>query len=270
MKIPYRAMAARAVDRAKTLIATQSDDTLRYVALELRLALEFITYDRAQAYQEELPQELYGTWQPNKLMLTLIEIDPHADQTSSMSLGLQDTQGAPSEDLNFLGTDNALSLETIKRNYSALGSYLHSPTQKQQNETGGPRFDKLRTRAEHLIEALDKVLSSEIWNVKFGPRLTLQCSWCGRDIVRRVKAEDSEWRIRCLSCGGLHDTTKDKDKRVRTRPLQTQIKCLNGTCGESFFIGTHQVHESAHFACPACSHAHVIQLGVTSSEVTTD
>lgn len=234
MKIPYRSMAASALDRAKALFAAHSDETLRYVALELRLVLELITYDRAQAYQDEIPQDVYATWQPKELMQTLIEIDPHADQTSSMSMGLQEAQGLASEEMKFLGTDNALSLDTIRKNYNALSSYLHAPTLKQQISGGSQRLDKLRVRAENLIWALETVLASEIWNVKFGPRLTVNCSWCGQTAIRRVKSEDREWQVRCLSCGGLHRATKYDESRVKTRPVETRIHCLSETCDGSF------------------------------------
>jgi hypothetical protein len=256
-------MATDALERAKVLFASHSDETLRYVALELRLALEFITYDRAQAYQDEIPREVYETWQPSRLMQILIEIDPYADQPSSISLGIQEDTGIPAKDMKFLGTDNALSLEKIRKNYSALGSYLHSPTLKQQTEIGTQNFDKLRERAKNLIEVLETVLSSEIWNVKFGPRLTTKCNWCGATIIRRVKGADKTWTIRCLVCGGLHRATKDDEKRVKTYPLNTRLRCLSETCGEAFYIGSHEVRESAVITCPSCNEGHVIQLGVS-------
>lgn len=75
MKFDYRSVARQATERAKSLLATANDDQLRYAALELRFAMEALTYDRAQAYAKEIPPEEMATWQPDKVMKVLLEID---------------------------------------------------------------------------------------------------------------------------------------------------------------------------------------------------
>jgi hypothetical protein len=60
-----------------------SDDRLRYAALELRFAMEAVTYDRALAFRDEISPEEYKTWQPRKLMQILHDIDPTVGKSTS-------------------------------------------------------------------------------------------------------------------------------------------------------------------------------------------
>ena len=45
---------------------SNDDERPPYAVLELRFAMEAITYDRAQAFKDDLPFEEYSTWQPRK------------------------------------------------------------------------------------------------------------------------------------------------------------------------------------------------------------
>ncbi|MFT8783380.1 hypothetical protein [Acetobacter syzygii] len=89
----YRNDARRELARAKDELASVADERLKYAALELRMAMESLTYDRALAYREEFPPAEYETWQPRKVMAILLEIDPNADQESSLAFGIEPSVG---------------------------------------------------------------------------------------------------------------------------------------------------------------------------------
>jgi hypothetical protein len=71
----YRNDARRELARAKDELASAGDERLKYAALELRMAMESLTYDRALAYKDEFPPAEYQAWQPRKVMALLLEID---------------------------------------------------------------------------------------------------------------------------------------------------------------------------------------------------
>jgi hypothetical protein len=126
----YRNAAYDALTRAKQEI--DSDDyRLKYAALELRIALESLAYEHARLYQEEIAIEKLSTWQPRQLFKLLLEFDPYADKSSSLSIGLQEEQGVPAKMMTPLGTERVLGLGEIKKYYDQLGSYLHAPTLDQ-------------------------------------------------------------------------------------------------------------------------------------------
>ena len=70
-------------------IIDSGDATRRcFAALELRLAIEKHVYEKlahfAKRHSEKL---LYEKWQPNKALKLLCQLEPHADQSYSMSMG---------------------------------------------------------------------------------------------------------------------------------------------------------------------------------------
>jgi hypothetical protein len=56
-KPDFRLMAREALARAKTELEANSPHRLRYACLELRDAMEALTYDRALAFRDEIPPE---------------------------------------------------------------------------------------------------------------------------------------------------------------------------------------------------------------------
>ena len=131
-KHDFRTQVRLAVARAKQQsdTASPSPEALLYAALDVRMAMEALTYERAQVYSEELPASVYETWQPRKLMRQLLDLDPNADQGGTLSIG-QEENGQPAKVMTIMGTEKVLSMAAIKRHYDALGSYLHTPTLAQ-------------------------------------------------------------------------------------------------------------------------------------------
>ncbi|MCW9012781.1 MAG: hypothetical protein OQL06_03285, partial [Gammaproteobacteria bacterium] len=168
MKVNFRHKARESLLRAKNEVNKENDNHLYYTALELRMAIEAITYDRAQAYKEEIPPAEYKTWQPRKLMQLLLDIDPDTDKNSGIGIGLEKTPGVPAEETTYLGTENVFNFKSIKDHYDALGSFLHMPTLKQIEENKAHNASKLRARCEKIIEALEAALSSPVFNITIG------------------------------------------------------------------------------------------------------
>ena len=95
----YRNDAKRRLVRAKNELASADDARLIYATLELRMAIESITYDRALAYKKEFPPREYETWQPKKVMAELLDIDPSgwtcpSGQSSCGVLGIWGSGGS--------------------------------------------------------------------------------------------------------------------------------------------------------------------------------
>ena len=142
----YRTDARRELARAKDELASADEERLKYAALELRMAMESLTYDRALAYKAEFPPCEYETWQPRKVMAILLEIDPNADKDSSLAFGIEPSRGVTPDVMQSLGTERVLNMGTIKRHYDALGSYLHVPTIKQRKANAKTDAAKFRAR----------------------------------------------------------------------------------------------------------------------------
>lgn len=91
----YRSEARARLGAAKNELASRDDARLKYAALDLRMAMESLTYDRALAYKDEFPPKEYQTWQPKRVMLVLLEIDANADSDSALAIGEEPEYGVP-------------------------------------------------------------------------------------------------------------------------------------------------------------------------------
>lgn len=179
----YRSHARQSLARALDQMAAGQ---LRYAALELRFAIEALTYDRAQAYAEELPAEARAKWQPQKVMDALIEIDPHAGDSYRLSIGKEPAPGVAPTHMVDLGEDVVFGLKDIKTHYHALGSYLHVPSMQKLDEPFSDDDSRMRERLEATAEALTKSLASKVWNCTLSPAYTFDCFRCERPIRKRV------------------------------------------------------------------------------------
>jgi hypothetical protein len=104
-------------------------DRLDYAALELRKAMEAIIYDRAQLYKDEVPVEVYRTWQPRKVLAYMAEIDPMLAHNSwEVSFKPDAKLGQPENSWISLGTETLLTSKNLRKHYDALGHFLHVPT----------------------------------------------------------------------------------------------------------------------------------------------
>jgi len=110
----YRNDARAALKRARAELALGDNERIRYAALELREAMEALTYDRASAYSKELPSSAYDTWQPRRVMELLLEIDPNADKDSTLAVGLEETPGVSAPVMHSLGAEKVLNLGQLR------------------------------------------------------------------------------------------------------------------------------------------------------------
>ena len=120
----YRNDARKHLERFEEEFGSGDNDRLKYAALELRMVMEALTYDRALAYKDEFPPNEYETWQPRKLMAVLLDINPVADQDSSIRFGVEEEYNGTSPAMRSLGSEKLLNMATLKEHYDAPDSVI--------------------------------------------------------------------------------------------------------------------------------------------------
>lgn len=261
----YRNEAHQALNRARE--ALEDDDTrLKYAALELRMAMESLTYDRAQAYKDEFPPDEYKTWQPRKVMAVLLEIDATADKDRTLSYGVEETPGQPSAKMTMLGTEKVLNMETLRRHYDALGSFLHVPTLKQTRSGKTHDPEKQRKRCTEIAGYIEHVLASTIHNFRFGRFSTIECAECGKPIRKRMPASEKTVEAECFACKASY-TLRDIDgEQIEWEPHVHKIACGNRACGHKIEIWLREYALGVTWTCPGCDGCNTIVLGVYHDE----
>lgn len=268
MALNFRHLARESVGRARAELASGDRARLKFAALELRMAIESVTYERAQSYREEIPQAEYRTWQPKKVMQLLIDIEPNADKGSSIAYGIEDEPGVAAKEMTSLGAEQVFDLRAIKAHYDALGSYLHMPTLKQLEEMGEPDLGKLHERCLTIIGLLDGVLSSPVFNINFGTFSSIACMNpdCGKTVRRRIPSGKSKLSAACLDCGMDYELSVAVDGQCVWRPVLEEVPCPGPSCEVVFKVSPGELKAGRRLVCHACGGRFQIGLALFSED----
>lgn len=249
MKYNYRHDARMALERARKELGSNDNERLKYAALELRMVIEAITYDRAQSYKDELPPEECATWQPKDVIEALLAVDPGANSDKVISVGKEEVFGEPAKEMHVLGTDKVLKLKVIKKHYNALGSALHIPTM-QQLETGtATPPDKRRQRYENLVAELDAVLQPGVINSTIGVFSHIDCMRCEKPIRRRLPPNHLDLETKCRECGAEY-IVRDKDGESVWIALTTPAPCPK--CNRPLKLWRDKIQDGESLTCEHC------------------
>lgn len=232
------------------------------------MAIESVTYERAQSYKDEIPSSEYRTWQPKKLMQILVDIEPTADKGSSIAFGIEEVRGVQAKEMTLLGAESVFDLKAIKAHYDALGSYLHMPTLKQLEESGEPDLSKLRARCVTIIELLDKVLASPVFNINFGRFSSITCtnSDCGQTIRKRVPMGSTELVAICQTCGTSYEVSLGPGEQCSWRTILEEVPCPTSSCTQVFRLAKEEIKPGRQLHCQACGSRFEIGLALFDTD----
>lgn len=269
MSVNFRQRAREALARAKGELAHGAPERLAYAALELRMAIECVTYERAKTYESELPPSEYDVWQPTKLMKVLLEIDPLADASGALSFGLEDEPGVQAKEMKKLGAEKVFNMAAIKKSYDALGSYLHQPTLRQLSSGGGHDFARQRVKCEGIVAQLDEVLASRIFNINFGHFTSIQCMnpECGKPVRKRHPIGAQKLSAICAECDAPYEISAGSNGEWVWRSLVEEFPCPTETCSKVSRIWPNQLKPGAHWTCLECKQHFEIGLAVFAASV---
>ncbi|MCG2741234.1 MAG: hypothetical protein L6300_13520 [Syntrophaceae bacterium] len=264
--VNYRNLARIHLKSAKDELGTKSDQRLKYSALELRMAMEALTYDRALAYKDEFPPDEYETWQPRKVMSVLLEIDPRADKDSSLAIGIEEQYGVPAPKMNSLGSEKVLCMSVLRKHYDALGSYLHVQSMRQVRDGAILDFNRMRARCEEIASFVALVLSSPIFNVTLGSFANSKCVECESPIRKRIPAGQREVLAECHQCKATYTITDEGEGGVKWTPHQQEVECANTNCHQKIVVWHHELEVGRHWKCKNCNGENTFVLAISYKE----
>lgn len=249
----FRSRAQECLAAAKAEIASGDESRLPYVALRLRMALEALTYERAHAYREFLAPGQCEAWQPKRIIDTLLDIDPHADQGRTLYMDPTREGEAQPLDLIRVGVEHVVSVITLKKHYDALGSFLHLPTIRQLRQKKVSDLAAPRKHCQGVIEAVEKALSSTIFNVIPAVPIDFPCERCGENIKRRAPFGSFQFESSCPACKATYDVSGAGDGRTRVAPLLSMlVPCKIEGCTGQYRLWEDQAQLGHLWTCAEC------------------
>ncbi len=262
----FRHRAKQCLESAKQNINEGTSRSLRYAALDLRMALEALMYEKAKSYIGELPEKDINTWQPRILLKKLLEIDPSVELNTSFSGGLQASEGVPAKEMSYYGTDRVLSFKEIKTYYDRLGSYLHTPTVNQVNTGKIASNEKIQGHCENLIKIIMEVLSSPVFNINIKHRIDWECNNCNKTILRRIPISETSFEANCPHCLASYKVEVEEDNSYTVKPLTQKLICSNSSCNKENSLWHSFTKLGNKWKCCDCGTVHVFLLSYQSVE----
>lgn len=260
--VQYRNLARVHLKSAENELGTHSDQRLKYAALELRMAMEALTYDRALSYKDEFPPQEYETWQPRKIISVLLTIDPMADKDRSLAVGTETQYGIPPREMHSLGSEKVLNMNILRDHYDALGSYLHVQSMKKFLAGQPPNFVKIRARCEEIAAFINLVLSSPIFNVTLGNFSRVECVECGTMLRKRIPYDKKEVLAECYQCKATYTITDEGSGQCVWIPNQIDISCANTSCQKTIVVWKHELEVGNQWKCESCNGQNIFVLAL--------
>ena len=200
-------MLASHLDQAEKLMTLSDKTQLGYAALELRFAIEKHVYEKLAYYAKRHGEKLlYEKWQPNKAIKVLCQLEPHADQSYSLSMAPETEPGTPGTNFVELGRHEALGASWITKHYNKLGSFLHLQAKSQSQEQ--VPLDYL----EEIVAELRRVGKSNLI-MSIAVTVHFDCPICKNQIVCCTQALPNLEEVICTSknCNATFNPKKNEE-----------------------------------------------------------
>lgn len=201
-----------AIDRIDALLADDTDASVTYAALEARLAIERVCYDRLRQAHDYISHDQLSRWQPAGVMNDLIQhVDEHAAETLKLSVSKEPARAdvAP-EDQEYIefGIQIGFNAKKLGQLWNALsGLALHVTLPKHREDQLQPYGDKSKIRAK-VVQ-----VRAELERLSAGNMVT---SGVGEEV-----------HFDCI-CG-----EKNRRRRALLKP-GSSVFCINPKCVESY------------------------------------
>lgn len=260
----FRSMARDNIGRAKELIAKNDSASLRYTCLELRFCIEHITLSQLQSYLAETSNDAIRKWTPKQIISELLEVDPHADKTATIAYGVEEIPGVDAKEMKVLGEDRRLSLSEANKSYNVLGSFLHALSLYQIEQGKTHSSLEIQEKAQEILNRLEKVLDSPLFNVNFGYFYEFDCT-CGAKIRRRDGSFSKEKGIVCPKCSAIYDIASEEGDIKKFQVRQTEFQCSN--CHNTNYVGQHLINVGKVLVCASCEARTEIVFALRAIEV---
>ncbi|WP_018984126.1 hypothetical protein [Salinimonas chungwhensis] len=260
----FRNLARKHLQAAKKQIDLFDDSNLRYAALELRMAMEAIVYDRALSFKDEFPEKEYDTWQPKKIMTILIEIEPTTDKDSSLAMGIEESSGKPSHEMKHIGSEKVLSMKILKEHYDRLGNYLHMMNLRSFHRNKATDFERMRVRCSEIYSMIDSVLASPLFNCTLSTFSHIDCFECDKPIRKRVPTidDDLDLEAECKNCKASYNLEPQGNGNYVWHANRQNILCGNRSCKQLIKIWQREVGLGKFWVCKSCGGKNTITYGV--------
>lgn len=208
-----------AIDTIKRHLVDGSDRALTYAALECRLAIERICYDRLARAHDYVSHEEVRRWQPHHVIKLLEEdVDPHVASTYTISISTQpvvEGEDLTKKDYVPVGTQQGFDGARLAKLWNALSNTALHVSLPKSSEASVEQFgnaEAIRANVERTLVELERIATGTMTSNGFGPGVSFTCR-CGQHIKRRSEQLSAGKVIHCIkpACIESYEVEVDGD-----------------------------------------------------------
>lgn len=266
--------------RIKTISDLLDEGTrasVAYAALECRLTIEAICYERLAVSYDYIPYESLRKWQPHHVIKQISE-ESNEQVTQELSISIskspieQDNPPSTREDYESfeyvkIGSQAALDVGKLGKLWHALSNTsLHVSLPKKKGEQIGiyEKSDKAREKILESLTEFRKLLNGNLLSSGFGEEYYFNCMGCETKLRKRVKLITHGQLMACIT----PECTESYYFSIEDEAIFHVRRLLNTTCAEcgnsieipARFVDKLKYEQTLHAICSSCQYNNHIRL----------
>lgn len=228
------------IELINSLLEQNTEQSLTYAALESRLTLEYLCYERFRVYFSYLSESDLKNWQPKHIIKQISdEVDDNVSREFSISISDEKIDGRlPETKEEFesikytpLGNQSELKLNKLHKLWNGVSNVaLHIPVPSISSDSinvYGDK-DKIRKKVSEVIVFLSNMKGNLLVGGSFGEEYSFNCFVCDTKIKRPVSSLQHKTAISCINPKCQESYVIQKDKHDKFEVIRNVIKftCL--------------------------------------------
>jgi hypothetical protein len=245
------------LQRAVLLLDSENITDHVYACLELRFCIEAIVYQKLLHGIKNIPSTIVETWQPQKAVKMLSEIDALSSGDCKIEFNLTKAETPPKDGWLLLGEQKIPPVKWLAKNYNKLGNFLHLvEPRKAENKEEREIKEIISPIVEQLKEYVKGNLVLTVNNIEIN-----QCPVCHQDFAFATNKVKHGHTRKCsnFKCGALFTANIDEPSKKVTFTCQTyDVACQE--CEQTIVIPEEKIRNLDKFCCSNC-HSQYIPKG---------
>jgi hypothetical protein len=231
-----------------SLLEQDTEQSLTYAALESRLTLEYLCYERFRLYFSYLSESDLKNWQPKHIIRQISdEVNDNVSREFSISISgekINDRLPETKEEFESikytpLGNQSELKLSKLHKLWNGVSNVaLHIPVPSISSDSiniYGDK-DKIRKKVSEVIAFLSNMKGNLLVGGSFGEEYSFNCFDCDTKIKRPVSGLQHKTALSCINPKCQESYVIHKDKHDEFEVIRSVIKFTCLGCNEELEV----------------------------------
>jgi hypothetical protein len=250
------------IERINAQLADDTEQSVTFAALEARLALERVCYDRLRQRHNYISHADIRGWTPSHVINKILtEVDQNVGQTLTLMMAPASEGASHDDDYIEIGTEVGFDIVAIAKMWNALAHLaLHVRLPENVEDKISDYGDKtqIRKKVEAVILELQRLEKGTMIFSGVGPEVSFDCA-CGQKNKRRANLLKAGQVVSCFrpTCNRSYKISISDDGKCAFEIDVYEIPC--GACAEINVAPRRELqkmkfNETRAFSCINCGH----------------